>query len=108
MIHEDGWKPPEAWLVLIEMDGNTHIDPADEGALDGAVSRYLDSGCTRDELLCLTFSEGGRYRVRASRVVGWWLCTAEHTRRNLIRTEAQKETEKLLRAELGLPWKEDE
>jgi len=103
------WTPPESWLVVLEDDSTaTHIDPADEGTLDAAVTRYLESGCTRDELLCLTLSEGGPYRVLASRVVGWWLNTPEHQMHNLMRKEAQKEAEKGRRAALGLPWKEED
>lgn len=105
---DDGWEPPDTWLVLMEMDGNTHIDPADEPAVDVALTRYLESGCTRDELLHLTMSEGGAYRVRVSRVVGWWLMTPEHERRNLMRTARRRDVERDLRASLGLPWKEDE
>jgi len=107
-VIEDDWTPPEAWLVLMEMDGNTHIDPADEGSLDAAVTRYLESGCTREEMLCLTLSEGGRYHLRVSRVAGWWLCTPEHARRNLKRKQTQKETQEMMRSELGLPWEEEE
>lgn len=106
---EYDWTPPDTWLVVLEADGSsTHADPADEGMLDAALSRYVDSGCTRDEILCLTLSEGGNYHVRASRISGWWLNTPEHTRRNLFRTAAQRENRKTIRAELGLPWTEDD
>lgn len=105
---DDDWTTPDTWLVLLEKDGRTHVDASDEGAVDVAVTRYLDSGCTRDEVLCLTFAEGGRYHVRASQIVGWWMQTPEHCRRNLMRTQAQQELDKEQRTALGLPWKEDD
>ena len=106
---DSDWTAPEAWLVVFEIaNGSTHIDPADEGALDAAVSRYLDSGGTRDELLCLTLSEGGTYRVRASQVSSWYLSTPDHVRHNLIRTHAQRENDRAIRTSMGLPWKEDD
>lgn len=105
----DDWVPPESWLVVLETsESSTHIDPADEGTLDAAVTRYLDSGCTRDELLCLTLSEGGNYRVRVSLIAGWWLNTPEHCMRNLLRNEASKNAERERRATLGLTWKEED
>lgn len=106
---DSAWTAPDSWLVVFEIaNGSTHVDPGDEGALDAAVSRYLDSGGTRDELLCLTLAEGGAYRVRASQISSWYLSTPEHVRHNLIRTHAQRESDRTLRAALGLPWKEDE
>lgn len=104
----DAWTPPESWLVLLEVDTTTHVDPADEPAIDVALTRHLESGCTRDELLHLTLSEGGPYRVRVSRICGWWINTPEHTRRNLMRTAAQRDADRELRSSLGLPWKEDD
>jgi hypothetical protein len=102
------WTPPDTWLVLLEKgeSASTHIDPADETAIDVAVSRYLET--KRDEILHLTLSEGGPYRVLASRISSWWINTPEHSRRNLLRTEKSKEDEKERRAALGLPWKEDD
>lgn len=105
MISE--WCSEDAWLVVMECDGSsTDIDPSEESRLDAAVTGYVDSGGTRDVVLSLTMSEGGQYRILASRVVGWWLCTPEHRRRNLLRRQAQEEADRALRVELGLPWEE--
>jgi len=106
---DSDWTPPESWLVVFEIaNGSTHIDPSDEGALDAAVTRYLESGGTRDELLCLTLSEGGTYRIRASQVSSWYLSTPDHVRNNLIRNAAQRDIDRATRASLGLPWKEED
>ena len=105
---EADWEAPETWLCVLESDGTTHIDAADMGALDAAVSRYVDSGCTRDEVLCLTLVEGGTYHVKASRINSWWLCTPTQRYRDLVRQSRRRDAERNDRAALGLPWKEDE
>lgn len=107
-MNTSDWTPPDEWLVLLENDGSTHIEVSEDGAIDAAVARYLESGCTRDELLHLSLAEGGTYRVRVSRINSWWICTPEHTYRNLLRDAARRETERATRAELGLPWKEED
>lgn len=63
--------------VFTDDGGYVCIVPTDEGKLDGAVTRWLDSGETRDTLLDLTLLCGDTYRLRASQVTLWIVSTPD-------------------------------
>jgi|GEM_PF-3814767 len=107
LMNEHAWYPPDAWLVVQEDDRSQSLCIAsDLPRLDAAVTAYLDSGKTRDTLLCLTFVEGTEYHVRASCIRAFWLNTPEHRKRFLMHERHTRDEDRELRSELGLPWKE--
>lgn len=56
----------------------------DEPVVDAAVTDYLDSGGRRDRLLALTTTGGCPYKILASHITSWALCTLE-----AVATEAE-------------------
>lgn len=96
----------EAYMTVYDTAGGcVHAVVEDEGSLDAAMSRYLESAGTRDELLHLTMTNGQRYVIRASAVQSWILCTADGRLRSLEIEKAAKDEDKENRHALGI-WEE--
>jgi hypothetical protein len=100
----------EEWLVLYEhgTDSYTFVDVGEAHRLDAAITAYLDSGRTRDQLLSLRMVEGPEYRVAVSAVRAYFHSTPLFRKRMTAHLEFQQEERKIIRAELGLPYKEDD
>lgn len=76
-------------------DGYVLAEAHQEPALDAAVTAYLSSGGTRDELISLTLLDGSELKLRASAVGSWYVSTpASRTRA----VELEKELADELRA----------
>lgn len=109
MSTQDEWEPPSSWLCVYDVgDQVTYVCAEEANRLDAAIAGYLDSGKTRDELLSLRMVEGEDYRVPLSNIRAFFLSTPEFRKRNAITLKFQKEENKQVRAELGLPYKEDD
>lgn len=97
---------PDTWLTVWEEGGLSYtVDAADEPRIDAAVSRYVDSGESRDSIIALAFTDGRDYRVRASQITSWAISTPETRHRALELDKMQDEETKRIKAELGI-WEE--
>ena len=96
-------RPPDDFLTGWEDNGSSYtVDPADEPRIDAAVSAYVESGCTRDRVLHLTFTDGREYSVRASVITSWARSTPETRRRALELQKFAEDEDQQLRQELGI------
>lgn len=79
MMYGQAGLPPTSWINLYERGGSvsTRIALDCEPVLDVAMRRYLDSGCTRDELLLLDMACGAQLRILVSQVGSWIVTTGE-------------------------------
>lgn len=96
---------PDTYLVVYEGNEGVFVEADEEGALDAAVTRYVESGRTRDDLLSLTMLTGPEYRVLASRVTSWYLSTPESRRRAIADQKARDDEEREIKQALGM-WDE--
>lgn len=100
---------PMSWLLLYEADNTcTSLIPEEASRIDAAVSGWIDSGKSRDELLHLTLREGGTFCTLASSIRSWWICTPEHRRKALEYEKQLKDESREMKAAIGLPWSEDD
>lgn len=95
-----------AWLNVWEANGCVFAtDPADEPRIDAAVSKWLDSGKTRDTLLSLSFLDGREYKVLASNIVSWAISTSESREKEYEIRKFQEDEDKELKSRVGL-WED--
>ena len=91
------------YLTVWTRDGeSTHCEPDDEPRLDAVVTAFLDSGRTKDTLLCLTMLEGVPYKVLASEVTSWAVSTADSRKMRVRINHESEEEERSAKAELGI------
>jgi len=78
------------FIMLYECDGRATIEADENDAIDAAVSRWVDSGRTRDTLLHLMTPYGDTYNVLASRITSWYITTAASREREREHMKAIK------------------
>lgn len=100
----DDTELPTEWVALFvrHQQGWCRIDASHFHGLDAAVTQYLESGETRDQLLHLTTLDGDKLVVRASAVEAWSTNTPEGRRRFEELDVASDAERKATRAELGV------
>jgi hypothetical protein len=100
----------DEWLVVYEhgTESYTYVDVGEANRLDAALTAFLDSGRSRDQLLSLRMVEGAEYRVPVSSVRAYFHSTPLFRKRMTAQLEFQKDERKTLRAELGLPYTEND
>lgn len=84
--------------VYTRGDGYVLISLDDEPELDATMTKYLET--MTDELLSLTLLSGSTYKVRASQITSWYLCTPAER-------EREAEIDEALKKESGAPWEKD-
>lgn len=86
--------------------GSWSIAVEEEPRIDAAVSRWVDSGETRDTLLLVTLTGGDPLKLRASFVASWMISTPEGRRRELEISKESDDEQERVRKELGI-WEDE-
>ena len=95
------------YLRVWDTDGGiAEVHEHEEPRIDAAVSQYLSSGRTHDTILDLTMISGAEYKILASCVTSWMLCTPETREANLRQELAMRDEEKTMRHALGM-WDDE-
>lgn len=84
--------------------GSADVDAADEGRIDAAVQRFIETGGHVDTVLDLTMLNGASYRVLASTIQSWIVSTPDTRLRQMELQKESEEEEREYRVALGLPW----
>jgi hypothetical protein len=83
-------------------DGYYLVEQHEEPRIDAAVSAFLDSGCTRDQLLTIDLLDGKVLKLRASRIESFYISTPDNRRASIEREKALADESKATRASLGM------
>lgn len=92
-----------SWLMVYDQDnGCCRCEIGEAPVIDAAVTAYLDSGKTHDQVMHLAQIDGATYRILVSCISSWVDSTPE------IRAR-EYEREATMKAERPAePWKEDD
>lgn len=94
---------PGSFVRLWDTNGAAFMVSIDEEQrIDAAVSKWIDSGKTRDTLLDLIDVIGAPYKTLASEITSWLVLTPESRRAGVIYTKALDDEAQAIRTELGI------
>lgn len=95
------------YLNLFVGDDEFMVLTTDEGQIDAALTRWLQSNHTADSLLDLTLVAGDSLRIRASQVDGWVCSTAAGRAKGILLDKEADDERKANRAAAGIFEDED-
>lgn len=97
---------PERFLTVWEVEGEIYtLFEYEEPRINAAVQEYVDSGKTRDRILCLTMTDGREYYTLVSRISSWAVSTPETRKRSMLYGMLQRQEDEEFRSELGV-WED--